>query len=245
MFAPTAFRAVRERAITADDYAALAADDARRLAGRPRLLNGSARGRIRARAERSAAARRARTIRARSSRRSPARRCGPAPAAAARVSAGCRGPGRRSPGAGSWYEADVAIDPLGSRDRRCGDGRGDRRLSRTLPSGRTRPARPGRPLRPDRLGAGGLRPSACAARRRPGEAARRLQQPGPGRWKPRGFFHPDTLSFGAGLMLSRIVAAAQGVAGVTRGAADPLARYRRPAGRRPTAPSGSCRRKAC
>ena len=38
MFAPYAFRDVLERAITADDYAQLAADDARRLAARPSLV---------------------------------------------------------------------------------------------------------------------------------------------------------------------------------------------------------------
>ena len=32
----------------------------------------------------------------------------------------------------------------------------------------------------------------------------------------RGFFHPDNLSFGDGVYLSKIVAAAQGVAGVER-----------------------------
>src|SRR5262249_55456902 len=99
MFAPYAFRDVIERAITADDYAALATDNARRLAERPRLFTAAM------------------------APAPPAGRRGeeePGEAAALPTDI-CLVPFTRLQSAkatlrwtGSWYEALVAVDPLGS-----------------------------------------------------------------------------------------------------------------------------------
>jgi hypothetical protein len=106
MFAPYAFRDVLERAITADDYAMLAADNARRLAARPTLASAAA--------------------------EDPDALPGPSaddPRAALEEESGdpafdvdlCAVPFQRLQGAkaalrwnGSWYEVQVAVDPLGS-----------------------------------------------------------------------------------------------------------------------------------
>jgi hypothetical protein len=107
-FAPYAFQDVLERAITADDYATLAADNARRLAGRPNLISPPAPAPL---------------------------PLPPAPGTDPREAEEEEGPPPNPPlpadiclipfaplqnakctlrWSGSWYEALVAIDPLGS-----------------------------------------------------------------------------------------------------------------------------------
>lgn len=114
---------------------------------------------------------------------------------------------------GSWYEADVAIDPLGTE-------RADAALLAAITGELYRYRRMGHDLRvqPARYVPLKLHLEVCAApgydrghvkaallarfgtRRRPGSTP--------------GFFHPDALSLGDSVPLSRIIAAAQAVAGV-------------------------------
>ncbi|MEA2871008.1 MAG: hypothetical protein QOH67_984, partial [Hyphomicrobiales bacterium] len=114
---------------------------------------------------------------------------------------------------GSWYEADVAIDALGTADL-------DPSLRAEIQRRLYRYRRMGHDLR---VGAAGLVPlrleldlcvkpdylraHVLAAAR---SALSNRALPG-GR---RGFFHPDNLTFGAAVYVSRIVAAAMGVEGV-------------------------------
>jgi len=224
MFAPRAFRVVRERAITSDDYAALAADDARRLAGRPRLLQGL-RGAeyvpgpddppLRAEPD------------------DPRSIIEEEPGEDMRSGVGgCGVPFRRLQGTkgalawtGSWYEADVAIDPLGSE---TADPQTVGEISAYLEPFR----RVGHDLRVEgaRYVPIDLALEVCVRPHVPrGDVLARLRDVFGDRALAdgsRGFFHPDSLSFGAGVVLSRIVAAAQGVAGVIEVQPVRLARYR-------------------
>lgn len=224
MFAPRAFRAVRERAITADDYAALAADDARRLAGRPRLLQGLL------------------GVEYVPGPDDPPLHAEPDDPRSIieeepgeemwSGAGGCGSPFRRLQGTraalawnGSWYEADVAIDPLGSE---TADARTVGEIGVYLEPFR----RVGHDLRVRgaRYVPIDLALEVCVRPHMPrGDVQARLRDVFSDRVLAdgsRGFFHPDTLSFGAGLMLSRIVAAAQGVAGVIEVQPIRLARYR-------------------
>ena len=116
---------------------------------------------------------------------------------------------------GSWYEVLVAVDPLGpSRPtRRC--WREIASTSAPLPPDRPRPAssRSARHVPLDlelqRLRAAGL-PARRTSRRRCSTSSAIAVRPTAG----SGFFHPDRLSFGDGIFLSVLVAAAQAVAGV-------------------------------
>jgi len=105
MFAPYAFRDVLERAITADDYATLAADNARRLAERPSLM----RAPVPATSPQPADG---------DPRASEEEEPGGADALPADI---CLVPFQRLQNAkgtprwnGSWYEILVAVDPLGT-----------------------------------------------------------------------------------------------------------------------------------
>ena len=114
---------------------------------------------------------------------------------------------------GSWYEAQVAVDPLGTEDA-------DERLLERVTEGIFRYRRIGHDLvvQPARyvplLSSCG---SACcrtsfavtSRRRRRTRSASRLLPDG-----RRGFFHPDNLTFGTAVDVSRIVALAQGIPGV-------------------------------
>ena len=186
LFAPHAFRARRERAITADDYAAIAADNARRLGERPAPT-------------------------------------GPA--------SNCTRPFRRiqtTKGAlrwtGSWYEAQVAVDPLGTETV-------DAELLTEVGAYLERYRRVGHDL------------NAVLARYAPidlaltvcvlphvlrGHVEAALNKVFSNRVLPDGrlgFFHPDNLTFGGGIFLSRVIAAAQAVAGVMEVEVTRLARY--------------------
>ena len=224
MFAPQAFRAVRERAITADDYATLAADDARRLAGRPALLQGLPGAGY-----------------APGPNDPPLRAKPDDPRSIVEEEPGddvpagllsCTSPFRRLQGAkaalawtGSWYEADVAIDPLGSE---AADAQTVGELDAYLEPFR----RIGHDLRVEgaRYAPIDLALEICV---RPqvlrGDVQARLRDVFSDRGLTDGtlgFFHPDNLTFGDGIFLSRIVAAAQAVAGVMEVQAVRLSRYR-------------------
>jgi hypothetical protein len=184
LFAPHAFRARLERAITADDYAALAADNARRLS------------------ERTASA-----------------------------GADCADPFRRLQAAkgalrwtGSWYEAAVTVDPLGAEAA-------ETQLFAEIDAYLERYRRVGHDLNATlaRFVPIDLALTVCVlphVLRGHVEAAliaafsNRVLSDG-----RLGFFHPDNLTFGSGIFLSRIIAAAQAVPGVMEVEVTRLARY--------------------
>jgi predicted phage baseplate assembly protein len=114
---------------------------------------------------------------------------------------------------GSWYEAQVAIDPRGSEQL-------EDALREEADAYLQRYRRIGHDLRvmPARYAALNIELSICVLPHylRAHIEAELLdlfsnRDLGDGR---RGFFHPDNLTFGGGIQLSRLVAAAQAVAGV-------------------------------
>ena len=114
---------------------------------------------------------------------------------------------------GSWYEADVAIDPIGTEHA-------DAALLAAITGDLHRYRRMGHDLRvqPAQYVPLQLSLEVCALRghdRNHVKAAlleRFSDRRGPG--LARGYFHPDALGLGDSVQLSRIVAAAQAVAGV-------------------------------
>ncbi|HJV59892.1 MAG TPA: putative baseplate assembly protein, partial [Albitalea sp.] len=114
---------------------------------------------------------------------------------------------------GSWYEADVAVDPLGAETA-------DDALLHAIAGRLYRYRRMGHDLRVQRAVYVPLKLAleVCAL---PGHERGHVRSALLARFGrgllpggQRGFFHPDELSFGESVFLSRIVAAAQGVAGV-------------------------------
>lgn len=215
LVAPYAFRNVLERAITADDYAALAADDARRQARRPQLL---------------APTLNAPALPPHTQPRDARAGIEEEPGERA-VGDVCAIPFRRLQGAratlrwnGSWYEALVAVDPLGSAEA-------DDELLGEIEAYLEPYRRIGHDL--DVRGADyvpiDLMLSICVKppyQRSHVEAA--LLDVFSNRVLPDGrlgFFHPDNLSFGQDLQVSRIVAAAQAVPGVMEAHVVQLERF--------------------
>ncbi|MBV9992213.1 MAG: putative baseplate assembly protein [Alphaproteobacteria bacterium] len=219
-FAPFAFRSALERAVTADDYATLAADNARRLAERAAVFAAAA----------------------------PVAQPAPSlpgpqaddPRAALEedddgenllASAACFIPFQRLQGArgtlawtGSWYEAQVAVDPLGKESA-------DAELLAEIEGYLEPYRRVGHDLsvRQANYAPLDLALSVCV---RPGALRGHVESalldvfsnrvlPG-GRL---GFFHPDNLGFGGAVYASRIVAAAQAVSGVMEVRIARLARF--------------------
>jgi hypothetical protein len=224
MFAPHAFQIVRARAITADDYAALAADDAGRLACRPELF---------------AKLGPAEFIPAMNDpplhfepddpRSIVEEDPGEENSLSADMSAS---PFHRLQGTkaalawmGSWYEADVAVDPLG---REVADGKTIAELSAYLEPFR----RIGHDLRVEsaRYVPIDLALEVCVLPHvLRGDVQATLRDVFSDRLLPnggRGFFHPDNLTFGTGIFMSRIIAAAQAIAGLMEVQVNRLARYR-------------------
>ena len=221
MFAPQAFRKVRARAITADDYAG----------SRPTM---QAVSRTVVRCTRASSAPNTCPLRmirqsiaspttlARSWKKSPARRFRSGPPRTLPSPAGIKA---ALAWTGSWYEADVAVDPLGGEVA-------DQDLIAELGAYLEPFRRIGHDLRVDgaRYVPIDLALEVCVlphflrgdveARLLDAFSDRLLADGG------RGFFHPDNLTFGAGLFMSRMVAAAQAVAGVMEVQAVRLARYR-------------------
>jgi predicted phage baseplate assembly protein len=124
---------------------------------------------------------------------------------------------------GSWYEADVAIDPLGSEAMPDG-------LLADVAHQLERYRRIGHDLhvKPAVMVALDLRLEVCVQPgHRRAEVRAALQAAfGTGRLADGSlrFFHPDALSFGTGIALSRIVARAQAVPGVAHVAVTRLQR---------------------
>lgn len=208
LFAPNAFHDVLERAITGDDYATLAVDNARRLEERPSLLTASA---DRADPDRPSASGGTDT------RKMVEEEPWHAPLLGPDV---CLAPFRSIQGAkgtlrwtGSWYEALVAIDPLGSEEA-------DQELLEEITAYLEPYRRMGHDLevKPARYVPLDLALIVCVLPhylRGHVEAAlldifsNRVLSDG-----RLGFFHPDNLTFGNGIYMSRIIAAAQAVQGV-------------------------------
>ena len=208
MFAPYAFRDTLERAVTADDYAALAADNARRLAYRPQLL---------AQVSQASALPPPPSQSIDELRKSEEEEPGePAPLGPeicnqpfVRLQA-TKGSLRWN---GSWYEASVAVDPLGADTI---DPVALREIANYLDPFR----RMGHDLE---VALADYVPLDLALlvcvlpdyQRAHVESA--LLDVFSNRVLPDGtlgFFHPDNLTFGQGIYTSRIIAAAQAVAGV-------------------------------
>ena len=185
MFAPFAFREVKERAIVGADYAVLAADNARRLASRGAKRHGHA------------------------DDNQPFQRL-----------QGATGALRWT---GSWYEGDVALDPMGMEAS-------DPALLHDVSHYLRRYRRVGHDLavKGARYVGIDLALTVCVtphALRAHVEAA--LQQAlGAGALPDGrlGFFHPDNLGFGGGIAVSRIIAAAQAIQGVMEVQVTRLAR---------------------
>ena len=184
LLAPYAFRNTLERAITASDYATLAADNTRRLE------------------ERSAP---------------PAGGCEP-------LFVKLQGAEATLRWTGSWYEALVALDPLGSET-----------TSPTLREEVAAYLEPYRRMGQDLAVEGAeyvpldLALSVCVP---PdylrGQVEHALLDVFSNSVLPdgtKGFFHPDNLTFGEGIDVSRIVAAAQAVPGVASVSVKRLERY--------------------
>jgi len=206
MFAPFTFRHVLERAITADDYAAIAADNDRRLAERPALL-AQATG-MASQPESAIGG-------------DPRRRQEEEPGASAIIGTEiCFAPFHPLQGAkatlrwtGGWYEALIAVDPLGSETA-------DPELLAEITAYLEPYRRIGHDLmvRPAQYVPIDLGLSVCVLPQyQRGHVKAALLDAFSNRMLPDGqlgFFHPDNLSFGQGVYVSRIIAAAQAVAGV-------------------------------
>lgn len=114
---------------------------------------------------------------------------------------------------GSWYEADVAIDPLGSETVTD-------ELLKDIQTYLERYRRMGHDLHVEQAEYVPilLALEVCALPHyQPGHVKAALLEAFSNRVLPggkRGFFHPDNLTFGEGIYLSKIIATAQAVAGV-------------------------------
>jgi hypothetical protein len=207
LFAPNAFRDVLERAITGDDYGSLAADNDRRREERPALLTASPDG---ADADRPSASRG-------SDSGTVEEEPGRAPLSEPNV---CLVPFRELQGAkgtlrwtGSWYEALVAVDPLGLEEA-------DPELLAEITAYLEPYRRMGHDLevKPARYVPLDLAITVCVLPHYlRGHVEAALFDIFSNRILPDGrlgFFHPDNLTFGEGIYVSRIVAAAQAVQGV-------------------------------
>jgi hypothetical protein len=207
MFAPYAFRKILERAITADDYASLAADNSRRLSERSALIE----------AAQQAVVASTEGVNVDVTHKKQEEEPGELPMLGSDL---CLTPFQRLQAAkavlrwnGSWYEALVAIDPAGSEEasdellleidaylepyRRMGHDL-EVKLATYVPLD--------------------LVLTICVLpnyQRAHVEAA--LLDVFSNRVLPDGrlgFFHPDNLTFGQGIYISRIIAAGQVIPGV-------------------------------
>lgn len=214
-FAPYAFRDVLQRAIVADDYAALARDNARRLKERAALF-GATPADVEPRGHADADDARA-AIEEEPGEATPLDAC----AAPFRALQGAKGALRWT---GSWYAALVAVDPLGAEEA-------DAELLSEVAAYLEPYRRIGHDL--DVTGAHyvalDLGLAICVSPdylRGHVEAA--LLDVFSNRVLPDGrlgFFHPDALSFGEAVYVSRIVAAAQATPGVQNVEVTRLERY--------------------
>jgi hypothetical protein len=223
LFAPHAFRDTLERAVTAQDYAGLAADNARRLSERPMLVSA-----------------------AMASLTKPNGDVLPGPSADDPRAADEEEEGEDTPAlppdlclvpfetlqnargalrwTGSWYEAQVSVDPLGRESA-------ESELLTEIDSYLERYRRIGHDLNVRQahyvpLDVGLLVCVAPQVLR--GHVETALLDVFSNRVLPGGklgFFHPDRFTFGTAVFASRIIAAAQAVPGVTEVQLLRLARY--------------------
>lgn len=199
MFAPTAFKSILERAITADDYAALASDNARRLRERNALFAAPA------------------PAPAKLPREAQEEEAGeelpPIPGICWQPFRPLQSAKARLRWTGSWNQVLVAVDPLGTEDA-------DPELLQEVRTYLEPYRRIGHDLyvRPAQYVGIDLGIQVCVLPeylRAHVEAAlldrfsNRVLSDG-----TKGFFHPDNLTFGDGVYASRIVAAAQSIVGV-------------------------------
>ena len=207
LFAPYAFRSVLERAITADDYASLTADNARRLEERVELLEAATSQPVIPPSK----------LTVRDQRVQEEEEPPEPPQLGPDLCSTSFHPLQAAKGVirwtGSWYEALVAIDPEGSETA-------DTELLLEIDSYLERYRRMGHDLEvklADYL-ALDLALTICVLpdfQRAHVESA--LLDLFSNRVLPDGtlgFFHPDNLTFGKGVYVSRIIAAAQNVPGV-------------------------------
>ncbi|HEY1630524.1 MAG TPA: hypothetical protein VGF56_04375 [Rhizomicrobium sp.] len=220
LYAPHAFKDVLERCITAADYGTMAGDNARRLSERPLLVSAALA-----------------TVDPNVIPTAP----GDDPRADDEEEEGEDTPAlprdlclipfeplQKAKGAlrwtGSWYEAQVAVDPLG---REGADGGLLAEIDHYLEPYR----RIGHDLsvKPARYAPLDIALSVCVAPNiLRGHVERALLDAFSDRVLPggkRGFFHVDNLTFGSAIYASRIVAAAQGLPGVTEVRLLRLERY--------------------
>jgi predicted phage baseplate assembly protein len=128
---------------------------------------------------------------------------------------------------GSWYEARVAVDPLGSEET-------DRKLLRKVTGALYRYRRIGHDLKVVKAQyvALDIELTVCVLPHYlRGHVEAALLDVFSTRVLPDGtlgFFHPDNLTFGEGVYLSQLVAAAQAVAGVESARVTRLQRYGEP-----------------
>ncbi|PWT99388.1 MAG: putative baseplate assembly protein [Terriglobia bacterium] len=200
MFAPTAIKSILERAITADDYAALASDNSRRLRERNALFvaPGPAPEKLPREAQEEE-----------SGEELP-----PIPDICFQPFRPLQGAKARLRWTGSWNQVLVAVDPLGTEDA-------EPEMLEEVRQYLEPYRRVGHDLyvQPAQYVGIDLGVDVCVLPnflRGHVEAAlldvfsNRILADG-----TRGFFHPDNLTFGDGVYASRIVAAAQAVTGVS------------------------------
>lgn len=215
MFAPGAFRKVLERAITADDYAALASDNARRFAERVALIR------------QAIAAPQPKPV-------SPDERAAEEEEPGEESTVGpeiCVAPFRKLQGAkarlrwnGSWNEVFIALDPLGTEGA-------DAELLAEIGAYLEPYRRIGHDLAVRQAQYVGLDLAlhVCVLPHYlRGHVEAALLDVLGNRVLPdgtKGLFHPDNLTFGEGIYVSRIIAAAQAVTGVQNVEVMRLERY--------------------
>jgi hypothetical protein len=215
LFAPSAFRRILGRAITADDYATLAADNSRRFAERPVLI-------------------------AQALAEPPPQPVAPDQRASVEEEAGeeptvgpdtCTARFRTLQGAkarvrwtGSWNQVLVAVDPLGSEEA-------DPELLAEIGAYLEPYRRIGQDVsvQPAQYVGLDLGLDVCVLREYlRGHVEAALLDVFSTRTLPdgsRGFFHPDNLTFGEGIHVSQIIAAARTVTGVEDVRVTRLERY--------------------
>jgi hypothetical protein len=221
LFAPAAFRRILDRAITPDDYAALAADNQRRFAERPALL-------ARALAAPPPAPAAPPQGASGDRRASAEEEAGEEPMVGPEI---CAAPFRKLQGAkarlrwtGSWGQVFVAVDPLGSEEA-------DPELLAEIAAYLEPYRRIGQDVsvQPARYVGLDLGLFVCVLPEYlRGHVEAALLDVFSSRTRPdgsRGFFHPDNLTFGEGIYVSRIIAAAQAVTGVQNVQVTRLERY--------------------
>ena len=125
---------------------------------------------------------------------------------------------------GSWYEAQVAVDPSGQTDAGNRAARRDRGATAPVPPHRTRSFGRARDSRAYPAGDDDLREGRLPPRARRGRLLLDLFSDRALPVGGRGLFHPDNLTFGSPIYLSALIAAAMRVDGVETATVDSIRR---------------------